>query len=357
MKKRPMFYLNFLLAFYISFIIYSCSKNPVEPPPPDPVPDTSSRYDWNIIDFPRELNLSWLYAADTNNIWITASQNKTFYYNGINFSEVIIPNNVSNPLSFQNVRIGGFDKNNLFFAGLKNYGSNLNAPFLLKYTNGVFDSLLLSSSIDVQGFYDVIPTGTNSAWLTSGYNGKVYYYTNNSIVEYSLRDSLAFNTLYINSMNNVFVFGFKYSSTENKIYNYKFNGVSFDLLGIENLIFGGLSDLIFRCGKDILISSIGYDVFYFNGTNWQHHSTLENASILNLGGYSKDSLIAITLPESQIYTYNGIKWRKEGIRITNEYVSNSANYVQMEYSKGYLFGTYSDPKWGISNLIIGKAKN
>jgi hypothetical protein len=355
MKKSILSIAVYIVCFYLVISIFSCNKeNPIEPPPPPPPQqlDTASRFLWNPI--PVGGPIFRIYVADTNSIYIETN-GRCLHYNGQSF----------NYLNFQDAEfslgcVSGYDDNNIFFAGTWIPENNVVINKLKKYTNGLFTTYILDTSTSVTSILKV--TGQNQAWISTRQN-YVYYFNDGIIIKYFLetdtlvRDPLIFN----DKNNNLLIIAFNLSSTNRQLHVLRFNGNGFDLIRTDCFNNGDpncLSDYIYQCGNDIIMSKFdaNNELYYFDGNNWQYHSTFDSINIraYKIGGWSKDSLVAICYQRNQFYTYNGKKWRYEnGTPNILHYASGSTN-VGGETKNSNVYFPYWDFVFGDSYLIIGK---
>jgi hypothetical protein len=95
-------------------------------------------------------------------------------------------------------------------------------------------------------------------------------------------------------------------------------------------------------------------LYYFNESEWVYHSeTPESVIPFKIGGVSKDSLVAFCMSWSGIYTYNGVKWRKENGSPWLE--PPFGLHTNIETKFGNVYFTYWDQILGMSGyVIIGK---
>lgn len=359
MKNINKIHLHWIVILFIVIFISmsSCSKeDPVSPPePPINPPDTVSRYIWTVT---RLLTSMFnVYAADTNILYIVGN-GQLLIFDGNNIS----PFNLNDP-NFGVLNVYGYDKNNIFVTGYT-INNNLILPTVKKITNGAIESFILDN--EDSGIYDLLVTSPNQAWFSSYTKSKVYYFSSGTITEHRIsdNDSITKGKFYKNIYNEIFIFALKINSSYTGfVYTYKFSGGTFHFQrqdcynsSDENC----LTDVIYRCGDDaIMLTDFdhGKPIRYFNGSEWVMHSYMqapEPTVAFRIGGVSKDSLVAFCLPRKDIYTYNGVKWRKEnGSPFLEE--GSTGFYKNIETKFGNVYFTFWDYDIGIFGyVIIGK---
>ena len=341
------------ILLYLIISSSSCdNENPIIPPPPITPPDTVSRFIWNKIHVGGPIRD--IYVADTNDIYIdkgTACQHfdgNSFYY--INFQE---PN-------FGLESISGYDKNNIFFMGTTILNGSEKIGKLKKYSNGIITTFILDTSKGGNYVMEVI--GPNQVWISLT-NNYVIFFNDGNFTKYILEaNPRIIEPILFNNKNNIlYAFPIKNILDSFEIHTLKFNGMGFDLLKTDCLNWQNpvcLTQNMLRCGDDLIMTKIYSEnkLYYFNGNNWIYHSQFDstNTSAYKIGGWSKDSLIAMCLPRNGIYTYNGKKWRYEnGSPILNPPGPPLVSNIRIKYDKVFLH--YFD---GINTndtyLIIGK---
>lgn len=353
MKNVTTRYFQFMIVFIIISILTSCHKeeNPISPPePPVNPPDTVSRYIWTVKRFP-PLMFN-VYAADTNLLYIEANNENLLIFNGLN----IIPFNFTDP-NFRTLKVYGYDRNNIFIAGYTISGL-LILPTVKKVTNGNIESFILDN--EESKINDLLIIGPNQAWFSSYSKSKVYHFNSGIITEYRLsnNDSIADGILYKNANNEIFVFAKHYTSIDTGfLYTYKLVGQNFqflrrDCLQLYNI--NCLSEFIFRCGSDAIMLTGLPIIKFFNGTEWIAHSEMLGSVIpFKIGGVSKDSLVAFCFPYREIYTYNGVKWRKEN---GSPFLGSSTDYftnIETKFGNVYFTYFYEFEIFG-GHIIIGR---
>ena len=346
-------YFYFIIVFIIILVFTSCNKDesPISPPePPVNPPDTISRYIWTVKRFP-PLMFN-VYAADTNLLYIEAYNDNLLIYDGSNISPFIF-----NDPNFRTLNVYGYDKNNIFVAG---YTINVLSilPTVKKVTNGNIESFILDN--EESKINDLLVTGPNQAWFSSYSKSKVYYFNSGIITEHRLsnNDSIADGIFYKNANNEIFVFAKHYTSSDTGyLYTYKLTGQNFqflrkDCLQLHNI--NCLSEFIFRCGTDAIMLTGLPIIKYFNGTEWIVHSELLGSVIpFKIGGVSKDSLVVFCAPWREIYTYNGVKWRKEN---GSPFLDSSTDYytnIETKFGNVYFTYFYELEIFG-GHIIIGR---
>jgi len=351
MKNITTKYFLFITVFII--ILTSCNKeeNPIYPPePPINPPDTVSRYIWSVNRVPTLMFN--VYAADTNLLYIETYNDNLLIFDGLNIS----PFNFNDP-NFKTLTVYGYDKNNIFVAGYTINGL-LILPTVKKITNGNIESYILDN--EESKINDLLVTGPNQAWFSSDTKSKVYYFNNGIITEHRLsnNDSIADGKFYKNAYNEIFVFAKHYTfNYTGFLYTYKFTGQNFQFLRkdcLQSNDINCLSDVIFRCGNDVIMLMDLPILKYFNGIEWIVHSeTLNSVIPYKIGGVSKDSLVVFCAPWREIYTYNGVKWRKEN---GSPFLDPSTNYyTNIETKFENVYFTYYQ-EFGIfgGHIIIGR---
>ena len=202
--------------------------------------------------------------------------------------------------------------------------------------------------------------GPNQAWFSSFTKSKVYYFNSGTITEYRIsdNDSIAEGIFYKNAYDEIFVFPKQYTFySTGFLYTYKFTGQEFQFLRKDcyhSYDENCLSDLIYRCGNDALMLTNFPKLYYFNGSEWVYHSeTPETVIPFKIGGVSKDSLVTFCMSWSGIYTYNGVKWRKENGSPWLEPPFGLHTNIEMKF--GNVYFTYWDQILGLLGyIIIGK---
>ena len=354
MKNRNKIYLYAIIILFIiiNLSFYSCNKeeNTIVSPP-EPPPDTVSRYIWTAI---RLLTPMFnVYAADTNLLYIVGN-GQLLTFDGTNVSLV----NLNDP-NFLVMDVYGFGKNDIFVTG-DGYNKNSKVPMVKKISNGNVESFILDN--EDTGIYDLLVTGPNQAWFSSHTKNKVYYFNSGTITEHRIsdNDSISRGIFYKNVYDEIFIFPLKLDSNfTGFVYTYKFTGGKFHFLKKECYNSSNencLTDLIYRCGKDVLMLTDFPIIKYFNGSEWVIHSYMqapETTVPYKIGGVSRDSLVAFCVPRRDIYTYNGVKWRREN---GSPYLEPSTGlHRNIETKFGNVYFTFWDYDLGIFGyVIIGK---
>lgn len=340
MKKKSILSVIIIICIYFAvFTLSSCNKdeNPVNPVEPPPVgPDTVSKYIWSL--FRVNIDMYDVYAADTNKVFIAAIR-YLLLYNGAG----VMPYDL-NTSNYAVTSVSGYDKENIFVWGEYYLNNNKRLPVMKKITNGVITSYTIADTGVI--IHDMIVTGPNQAWFCEVYRSRLYYFNNGSFSKYTLpeADTLLIRKLYQNPHNEIFLFAIDGTQqTTGKFFTYKLINSNFVLQKID--CFGEYpcnSDILFRCGEDILMAGIGGELKYFDGNNWVHHSFDSLAPFTKLGGVSKDSLIGFNSIDNKIYTYgSNAKWRLE---------NNSPHlegdiwmlFTNLEAKYGNVYFTYRD---------------
>jgi len=338
----------------LSFLFSSCAKddNPVktvDPPPPPAGPDTVSRYIWKEVR--TNLTPGDLYVADTNCVYIIGgiwAYSILVFYDG----EMCTQYNLSDP-NFYPRKVYGFDKNNIFVSGTKKIiNSNTYRPVLKKITNGtISDYTIVDTAVMIN---DLVVTGVNQAWLCEANRGFAYCFDNGTILKYELPgcDSIQPLKFFISQDNNLYLFA-KSEKSIGLFYSLKFENTRFANLKTD--CYGDFpcnTNCIFRCGKDIIMTTRnnGFGTKYFTGYEWVYPAFIDSVGppFMKLGGLSKDSLVGLTY-NGYIYTYGGIKWRKENNNMfTYNTIFESRHNLEIKNGKAY-FTLTSDH----SVLVIG----
>ena len=350
------FIISIFAVFFCYLLIlslYSCNKeNPVippEPPPPPIKPDTVSRYIWTF--YGNIIPMFYIYTADTNIIYVTAAYQLAIY-NGVNLTHY----DLHDP-NFAAENVYGFDKNNIFVAGFS-IVNNLTVPTFKKITNGNIETYILENENDY--IYDIFITGPNQAWFSVINKSNVYYFDNGIINKFRLsnNDSINIGKFYLDKNKNLYVFASKFLGAPiGTLYTYKFNSDHFDSLRTDCI---NLADPtcknpnIFRCGTDavMLPYNTHQKLYYFNGSDWIIHSSMDSIMPFKIGGISRDSLVAIDLKKTKLYTYGGSKWRYEN---DSPILAPTIGYqTNIEAKFGNIYLANSEQHSGPAYILIGK---
>ena len=354
MKNVNKIYLHGIVILFtvICIVMSSCSKeDPVSPDPPINPPDTVSRYIWTAT---RLLTPMFnVYAADTNLLYIVGN-GQLLTFDGTNVSLF----NLNDP-NFSVFNVYGFDKNNVFVTG-DGYNNKSKVPMVKKITVPNIESFILDN--EDSGIYDLLVTGPSQAWFSSHTKSRVYYFNSGTITEHRLsdNDSIKDGMFYKNEYDEIYTFARKLTSNSiGFLYTYKFTGGQFQFKRKDCYAYfdeNCLTNLICRCGDDAVMYTYFPKLYYFNGNEWIVHSYVEALELIvpfKLGGVSKDSLVAFCLPYSIIYTYNGVKWRRENNSPWLEPANGLHSNIETKF--GNVYFTYWDESLGIFGyVIIGK---
>jgi hypothetical protein len=346
------------ILLYLIISSSSCdNENPIIPPPPITPPDTVSRFIWRTVQLYSPI---WdVFPADTNDIYIRDNigclhydGNSSFYY--FNFQDSYFGLDL----------MDGYDKNNIFFLGSYVPANNVVIEKLKVLNNGVLNSYILDTSTNGGG-RTLKVVGPNKAWMASlnPQNG-IFYYDNGIIKNYKLENNnnIGGCSFYINKYNELYLFALKAETIDSlTIRTYKFDGKEFHLIKID--CYNGnydncLSLNFFHCGDDFIMSKpeINNRVYFFDGYNWLYHSSYDSSQIraYKIGGWSKDSLIAMCSIWNNIYTFNGRVWRIENGSPKNLFVASTGFDSEIKIKNGYVYIPYYDGNTNVKCLIIGK---
>jgi hypothetical protein len=353
-RKSIIYVLSLLFLCYLIISLCSCNKeNPVIPPEPPPPqgPDTVSQYVYTTFNHLGGF-LSNVYAVDTDKVFIIGNS-QLLLYNGHNVEEYPL----NDPNMFKPYDVSGYDKNNIFIYGEYVINWSKVLPIFKKITNGVITTYTIGDTGHT--INDFIVAGPNQAWFSDCKSSKIYYFNNDLISEYRLseNDSIKWGILYLSPDKELYVFAIHDLNIQTgTFYTYKFVDGNFILLRTDCYDeFPCNTNRIFRCGKDIIMTS-KYNFCktkYFDGNEWVFHSnqdTIDNP--YKLGGISKDSLIGL-FGNEKLYTYGVNKrWRVENGSplLRGAFWKSPKCNIEMKF--GNIYFTYRDYDFGIYTFFI-----
>jgi hypothetical protein len=353
LKSKSIFATILLFGImYFLFSLSSCDKENVITPPPNPPPDTASRFIWTMSNY-MPYGFFYLYVADSTHIYIGGVAE--YFFNGTNFSVI----DYQDPDYINNI-IRGYDKDNIFFIGYRN-GTSLN-PTIKKLSNGIFSTYTL----DTTGYaaVDLIVTDKNKAWITSQHIPRVYFFDNGNITKYALTNidtsspsSYTFVRILKDKFNDIYTFCYYLEKDSMKVNTYKFNGT--DFLFIKKNCYGSNNGCNWECfykiGQDYIMWSY-YELYYFNQGNWEFLcNTVPQVFPFVFGGWSKDSIVCLYNQHPSIYIYNGLNWRKENIPFILP-VTSGIDHSYGDTYNGSIYLPVTNIGPSLSYLLIGRPK-
>jgi hypothetical protein len=308
------------LVFSVCISIASCSEDPLSPPPNnDPGINTVAMYEWDI-DTLQGYRLDGLYIADTNNIYIASRP--PLYYNGVGYTQI----DIQDP-NFLGSIVSGYDRDNIYFGGVSSSIATIKKWDGFAVTSHSIANEYLGS------VNSILPLGPDDLWLSVSEKNRVYHFSSGTFTVYSLDvDSVRGEYFFMNSMGELYLFGYELSNDTDYKYIYKYENDQFTRLSVTATcanckLFYSLG----FCDQDILNVS-GYKVFYFNGFDWSAFvNTLPNTfnfPPMKVGGISKTNFMCYYSDAypyvNSLLIYRDNKWTWEkSLKFIGSYISVS----------------------------------
>lgn len=151
------------------FILSSCGDDAVVPPSVNEF--DPPRYNWTVDTINADLSDIW--AADSNNVFLSDVLRGLFYYNGITYQIFNYPPGVAVDA------MDGYDKNNVFLGG------SIGSPparylNLIKWNGSVFEQIYVSDTNSPHAIISIFVKSPLEIWFgTTG--GRVYRYNGISV--------------------------------------------------------------------------------------------------------------------------------------------------------------------------------
>lgn len=236
--------------------------------------------------------------------------------------------------------------------------SNEVFPAIKRLSYGNIESQIVRT--DSNPSFDLLVVTPLKAWFST-YSNKVFYYYNYNIYTYKLgeNDSIKYGMFYMNQAGELYAFASQYTYIFGKgyLYTFKFVNGEFQLISKDCLDNYNdpncLSDMIYRCGTDVMMFNYFGIFHYFDGNKWVYHSRMDSLMPEKVGGFSKDSLVAVCYPGITVCTYGNNKWRRENKNFEIYHYHNVDNSNMMT-KNGNIYFTIDDFSSTISYLLIGK---
>lgn len=351
-------YIALPLIIFTAIFISSCTTDNTVIPPPDPVPDTASYYNWQ--KFESNADFGEVFVNDSNNVWI-ATVFRPIVFNGNTF-EYLKPIN-----NFFLSNMSVVNKDNSFWIGNIDVNSTVHYPSLIKYTNGNQEFFIIDSLVNDGNHsgYGILALNENQALIGINPSPYVYFFNNGKITKHNI--GFHFRPQFKKWNNSVYCFVNNYYDSSSFMTTFKFNESTFDSIRTEPLAFikgnPGITEVIYSCGRDLINLNNQHGTYYFTDNGWQIHTVFPSNGFYGawkVGGVSKDSLSFFSSYPYDMYNWNGVRFRRQnnfngfiGFWGLNSYYSNIVNF------KGRLYFTVNIQE-GLSSysyLVIGKPKN
>ena len=348
---------TFLVCIFFIISLSSCSENPITPIPPLDILDTVDLYDWEEYWIPIEF-VSKIYAADSNNIWITGTYEYVFF-DGKSFSSFDM--DYSN---FRPIYVSGLNKSDVFFLGAS-YESSINyCACLIRFKNGIYMRFDFCDSNIRNSFTDIEIINENEFWLGTE-NSFVYQHQDGKFIKHVLPDAEMLYNIKVKRINDV-IYAFGINNRDFSIASYKFEESQFNLIDEELInLQSGISDEFAKTKNDIFLVGLhNTKAYFFSGENWITNISFngiisgQQALFNKLGGFSKDSLVAFRTSvgtPSRIYFYDDNKWKIERLDLFLLDSHPVDRSTDLEVIENHIYFSYKDFT-GINKLIKGKLK-
>jgi len=341
------------LAVFITAINFiSCKEDPTSTNPPNNNSiDTVELYDWKI-DTLGGFNFYSLYAADSENIFI--SSNPPVRYDGENFNIL----DLNDPTFSVGGAIHGFDKNNVYIGG-----GRVNSPYgpaeFKKIEGNKVTGYVIPGDSGVN-IGDFLVENSNQSWIGTSEWRWVYYFNNGSYTKYDLDSGVKVGVFFKSPNNDIYVLGYKSTGNPSLVLNftYRFINNSYSRIIVDTI--DNESEMrinAVRCGKDIIREG-KTSLFYFNflTDTWDLLCNTASFSPNGWGGSSKERIIALGYANDtkyHVYVYENNKWTIEPKAIIPKYYSIVFSQIRELGDRVYIMiNDYP----GISYLLTGIRK-